>query len=238
MDARSFAVVEYKVPDPSHTIDGRSSMRSIADAVEALRAAGRFFPHSLAQVWTGAIRLPNGTITSLVLVVAEAGEGERGCAVALPSSASFTGKRLGGALEEFEISRLDRALVDDSGTVELSDGIRLRAVNVVPTVICRDLTQLQKRIVYWTIKLVDAEERCYRQRDFVDGVELRYGPPSPDLSTLDYSKVYGLELPSLKEIAHYIAKQDPTLKNLSHKTIATALSNCGMRRPRSGRLAA
>ena len=157
--------------------------------------------------------------------------------MALPSSASFTGRRIGGGLEEFEVSHLDRAWVDDNIIVELTDGTRLQAVNVVPTPICRKLTEIQKRIVYWTIKLIGAEDHCYRQRDIIDGFEFCYEPPSPDLRTLDYAKLYGLNLPSLKKIAWYIAKQDPTLKNLSHKTIATALSNCGMRRPRSGRLA-
>jgi hypothetical protein len=37
----------------------------------------------------------------------------------------------------------------------------LRAVDLIPTRICRELTEIQKRIVYWTIKFVDAEAECY-----------------------------------------------------------------------------
>ncbi len=170
--------------------------------------------------------LPTGVVTFIVLVIGEPRDGEPGCGVALPSSASFTGQRLGGEPERFEISRLDGGWAEEGGTVELSDGTRLRAVNMVPTPICRELTDIQKRIAYWTIKLIDAEGRCYR-----------YGPPTPDLAFLDYGKVYDLKLPTLKAIAHYIARQDFTFRKASHQTIANALSACGLRRPRSGRLA-
>ena len=37
-------VVDYEIPTLPHTISGRSSMRSIADAVEALRNTGAYVP--------------------------------------------------------------------------------------------------------------------------------------------------------------------------------------------------
>jgi hypothetical protein len=218
-------VVDYEIPMPRHTIDGRSSMRSIADALEALRGAHRLSEDSLAQIRTEPIRLPTGEVTYIILVISPPHDREPALGVALPSSDFFTGRSVAGASEKFEISRLDRAWVDKDGTVALSDGACLHAVNVVPTVICRELTEIQKRIVYLTIKFIGVEAECYR------------GEPSPDLAFLDYGAVYGLNFPSLKAIARYIAEQDPTL-NVSRQTIANALSACGTRRPRSGRLAA
>ena len=160
-------VVDYEIPTLPNTINGRGSMRSVADAIEALRKAGRFSEDLVAQIRTQLIRLPTGVVTCIVLVISPPREGEQSWGVALPSSASFKGKRDAGDLEEFEISRLDRAWVDKNGWVELSDGTYLHALNVIPTAIRPELTEIQKRIVYWTIKFVGAEAKCYR-----------YGPPN------------------------------------------------------------
>ena len=177
-------VVDYEVPMPRHTIDGRRSMRSIADAIERLRAERRFSDHSLAQIRTGPIRLPGGEVTSVVLVIGEPRSNEPSCGVALPSSNFFTARRPGEDPEKIEISRLDRAWVDKDGRVELSDGTLLYAVNVVPTIIHRELTEIQKRIVYWTIKFVGA-----------DAIQYPSGlPVADDLEFLDYSTLYGLSL--------------------------------------------
>jgi hypothetical protein len=217
-------VVDYEIPMPRHTINGRRSMRSIADAVEALRRSGRLSDGSLAQLRTYAIRLPTGKITHIVIVIGPPREGQPSCGVALPSSNSFKARTGAGDLRTFEISRLDRAWVSNDGTVELSDGALLRAVNVGPTSIIPNLTPLQKRIVYRTLALIPARRPRYR------------GPASLDLKFLDYSTLYGLKLPSLKEIQRQLYK-DPKLREITHQTIANALGACGMRRPRSGPLA-
>ena len=202
-------------------------MRSIADALEALRGAHRLSEDSLAQIRTEPIRLPTGEVTYIILVISPPHDREPALGVALPSSDFFTGRSVAGASEKLEISRLDRAWVDKDGTVALSDGTRLRAVDVVPTALCWELTEIQKRIVYWTIKFIGAEAICYPS-----GL-----PPTEDLEFLDYSTLYGLEVPSLEAIAAYLREQDWTLRKLSRQAIANALSVCGMRRPRSGRLA-
>ena len=218
-------VVDYEIPMAQDTIDGRRSMRSIADAIERLRLEGRLSDHSLAQIRTGPFRLPGGEITSIVLIIGEPRNGEPSCGVALPSSDFFTGRSVGGVSERLEISRLDRAWIDNNGRVKLSDGMCLHAVNVVPTPLPWELTELQKRIVYWTIKFIGAEAKCYL-----------YGPPTPHLEWLDYGRLHKLKLLKLEAIAQYVAENDPQL-DASRQTVANALSASGMRRPRSGRLA-
>jgi hypothetical protein len=152
MKVAEIAVVDYEIPMPRHTIDGRSSMRSIADALEALRGAHRLSEDSLAQIRTEPIRLPTGEVTYIILVISPPHDCEPALGVALPSSDLFTGRSASKDSERFETSRLDRAWVDTNGRVELSDGTCLHAVNVIPTVIRPELTELQKRIAYWTIK--------------------------------------------------------------------------------------
>ena len=218
-------MVDYEIPMPRHTIDGRRSMRSIADAIERLRAEHRFSDRSRAQIRTQPIRLPGGEVTSIVLVIGEPRSDEPSCGVALPSSNYFTARRIGGASEKIEACRFDRAWVDNNGQVELSDGTSLYAVNVIPTVMHRELTEIQKRIVYWTIKFVGAEATRYPS-----GL-----PATEDLEFLDYSSLYGLDIPPLEKIACYIAEQDWTLQKVSRQTIANALSSCGMRLPRRRR---
>jgi hypothetical protein len=222
-------MMEIRTPALQHTIDGpgRCMRRSVADAIEALRNAGKLPEEECAEITAAPLRLPNGEMPSMVFVVCRANPSEPLFGVPLPTSARFTGRRPGKeCLESFAISRLDGASIDKDGTIELADGTRLHAVNVVPAPLPWELTEIQKRIVYWTIRFIKAEAECYH-----------YGPPAPDLEWLDYGTLYGLELPKLEAIAQYIAEADPTI-NVSRQTIANALSACGMRRPRSGRLAA
>lgn len=218
-------VTDHELPTLERTISGRESMRSVADALEALRQTQKLPQGHGAQILTIPIGLPTGQATFIVLIVAQPLASEPAWGVALPSSNSFTARDPSRNLVTFEITRLDRAWIDVEATVKLLDGSRLRAVNVVPTRLSYELTPLQKRIVYWTIKFIDAEARCYR------------GAPSPDLGFLDYGKLHGLKLPSLKAIARYIGDQDSKLRAISHQTIANALAACGLRR-RSERRAA
>ena len=221
-------MVDYEIPMLRYTINGRRTMRSVADAIERLALEARFSDHSLAQIRTQPIRLPGGEVTSIVLVIGEPRTGEPSCGVALPSASFFTGRTAEGATEKFDISRLDRAWVDNRGRVELSDGTALYAVEVIPTPIKYELTERQKRIVYWTIKFTGAkaEARCYHGF-----------PPTPDLEWLDYGELHGLKLDKLEAIVQFITERDPQL-NASRQTVANALGAAGMRRPRSGRLAA
>jgi hypothetical protein len=218
-------VADYEIPLLEHTIIGRSSMRSVADAIDALRNEQRLAQGSLAQIRTNPLRLPTGEEPSIVLVVCRANPGEHTWGVALPTSSHFTGARPGQSQETFEISRLDRGSVNEQNLVMLPDGTCLNGVNVIPAPICRELTPLQKRIVYRTLALIPAKSKRYR------------GPASLDLKFLDYSTLYGLDLPSLKEIQRQLYKKDRKLRRVPHQTIANALNACGMRRPRSGRLA-
>jgi len=86
--------------------------------------------------------------------------------------------------------------VDENGSVELTDGACLYGVDVIPTAICRELTDIQKQIVYLTNACIGAEDTCYR--GLPDGL-------LPGWRSLDFSALYGLKLPSLEAIALPIA---------------------------------
>jgi hypothetical protein len=209
----------------------RKSRRTIADAIEVLRDAGGFSDHDHAEVRIGPLHLSSGDVVSLVDVLFEAPFGEKVCIVSLPTSARFRAIRHGASRSErFEISRLNGAVVDANANVVLRDRTTLRAVEVIPTRILSDPTELDWRIVRSTISMIGAEDRCYRSLRADSPLAL---PDTvPDLRFLDCSKLCGLELPPLKEIAFQIAEKDKTLRNLSQQKIADALRKFGIRVPK------
>jgi hypothetical protein len=85
--------VNYQNPTLPHTINGRASMRSIADAREALRKEHRLAGDFIAQIRTIAFELPTGAQMSMVLV-SQMHEDQPSWGVAQPSSASFKGTQM------------------------------------------------------------------------------------------------------------------------------------------------
>lgn len=199
-------------------------MRSVVDALEALRKEGRLTERSLAQIRALPLGLPSGEITFIILVISQ-DRNDAAWGVALPSCTHFSAKQDDGKAIKIEASLVDRAWVDATGVARLQDGRSLRALNVIPTPLPWELTARQKRIVYWTLKFIGEEDKCYGPR--MPGLE--YEPATPGLEYLHYNRLYGLKLEKLEAIAHYIAQQDPDL-GASRQTVANALRACGIRR--------
>lgn len=214
------AMANCEIPSLEHTIDGRRSMRSVADAIEALRYAQSLKRDSLIEIRTSFLPARTAARPSIVLVVCRASASKQTRGVALPTSYNFTCRRLGKpTTETLETPILDRAMVFQHGTVSLTDGTCLQAVNVVPAALPFQLTATQKRIVHWTIKFSEAETICYRC------------PPELDLEWLDYGALSQVKVPKLEAVVQYIVDSDPTLK-VSRQSVANALAACGMRLPR------
>lgn len=216
----------YEIPRFPHTIDGRPSMRSIADALEALRQAQRLPEDSVVEIRAGPLPSLTPDPPHIVLVVCRANSLEHTYGVRLPASYDFKARRVGQeTTETFKVFLLDRAGVDKDGTVTLSDGTRLRAVSLIPAALPWELTHIEKRIVYWTIKYMgqEVEARCYP-----------FGPPNPELEGLNYRKLRKLDVDKLEALAQYIADNDPEL-GACRQTVANALGRSGMRAPRPRR---
>jgi hypothetical protein len=207
----------------------RSSRRTIADAIEVLRQACDFNSQDRAEIRIGPLRLSSGDVVGLVDVRLPVRDNV--FIVSLPTSSQFSAICPRASQRDcFEIFRLDGAVVGFDGNVVLKDGAALGAVEVIPTRVLHDPTELDWRIVQLTVAMIGAENLCYRS--------LRAGVPQPqqdmvpDLRRLDCSKLYGLDLPPLKEIAFYIGEQDRTLRKLAPQKIADALRKFGMRVPK------
>jgi hypothetical protein len=152
-----------------------------------------------------------------------------GCTVSLPAATTFQARSgTGSPRKVLEISRLRAAEVCSDGSVQLVDGTRLRGVEVIPTHLPYEPSELDERILHHVIALTQSYH-CYRS--------IREGLPAdlqhlvPDLYALDYGRVRTIKARLLKLIRAYIEKNDPELK-VSNQKIADALARCGVRIPR------
>jgi hypothetical protein len=193
-------------------------MRTLADALNKLHERGALSEDGQAEVRIAPMQLPDGSTSAAVTVSAF------GRSVLMPSATHFTAKDMSGALLRREISALAAAVSDADGNVQLADGSSVRAVELERVRLTYKLTLEQENILRCVIKVLNAEDRCYRPID-VD---------FPNLVVLDYAKVAELgakKLPSLKTIERDVLKKMP---GVTRQTLANVLALAGLRRPRSG----
>lgn len=219
----------------------RTSRRTMADALAALSAAGQFSDTDRATILVGPLKLACGRIVGVIQILFVNGAGTT-LIVSLPTASHFLGAPDGTATrEEFEISKLNGASVFGDGNVILTDGDRLRGVEVVPTELIDPPSELDWRIVHLTVSIIGAEKRCYRRLTDKPPGRFRqrktYKIPRSvrnslrDKRFLDCSALVGLEIPPLKVLAGQLGQQDWTLKKISRQKVADSLRKFGMRIP-------
>jgi hypothetical protein len=203
----------------------RTKRRSVADALDVVRQVRGLERPPRGEIGVGLMRLPSGEWTALVDIIFP----DLACIVSLPTSARFRA-RSGTSSEhqEFEIFRLARAEVASDGSVLLVEGTRLRAVEVIPTHLPYEPSQLDNRILRHVISLTGSNH-CYRS--IREGLPEHLQRQVPDLRALDYSRVRTIQAPPLKVIKAYIEDHDPTLR-VSNQKIADTLAMYGIRVPR------
>lgn len=205
----------------------RMSRRTVADALEVVREERRGKQVASGRFDIAMIELPSKERTALVDVVFP----ELGCRVSLPTSARFSARpETKPGRQEFDISRLQDAAVTSDGSVVLSDGTHMRAVEVIPTHLPYHPSELDERILGAVIVMTKAD--CFR--NLRDDVPERYRDQIPDWWVLDHGRVPTIQAPPLKVIRGHIADKDPGLK-VSFQKISDALKMFGIRIPRRRR---
>lgn len=212
----------------------RNRRRTIADAIDVLARDAGFGDGDIAEVQVATLQLPSRKTVELLNASFYSQRLGQIANVSLATSSEFTAIHQGEAsARRFGTFTLDGAKVDHDGMVRLSNGITLRAVEVLPAKLPLDPSDLDWRIVIHVISIVGAEQRCYPSlREYAQSKGSSI--PSemiPDIKSLDCSALVDLELPPLKYLAQQIGKRDHTLKNLSGQKIANALRDFGMRIP-------
>jgi hypothetical protein len=179
-----------------------------------------------AEIRLAPLQLPSGKRTAVVQVLFP----DLGYSVSLPSSARFRALSTTSSHRTvLEISLLDRARICSDNSVVLGNGTRLRAVELLPTYLPYNPSELEERILLHVISLTKSGGYCYRS--IREGLPEHLQDRVPDLRMLDYSRVHTIKAPPLKVIRGYIADNDPNLK-LSDQKIADALARFGVRVPR------
>ena len=99
----------------AQVIDGRRSMRTLADALVKLEKSGLLKEGDHATIRTCWMQLPDGAVVATVAVIAP---GEQRHGVMLPSAARFTAKNTVGERRERDLVELDGAVADRDGNVQ------------------------------------------------------------------------------------------------------------------------
>jgi hypothetical protein len=206
----------------------RHLRRTTMDALEVLRKEVGFQDDDQAEIHIGLLRLVSGDKVGLVDIRFDRPVRRTVCCVSLPASTHFVAKTEGQNFSRrFEIMRLNQARIDGRGHVRLSDGSKLRALEIEPERLPVEPSDLDWRIVHLTLECVGARH-CYRslredlppdQRDMV-----------PDSHFLDVARLSGLTLPPLQDITRHIASR---YKKVSGQQVANSLRKFGIRRPQA-----
>jgi hypothetical protein len=137
----------------------RANRRTIADAMEVVRQEQGIDDIAHAEIRLAPLQLPSGKSTAVVQVLFP----DLGCSVSLPSSPRFRALNATSSQRTvLEISLLDGARICSDNSVVLADGTRLRAVELLPTYLPYNLSQLEERILLHVISLTKSGSSCYR----------------------------------------------------------------------------
>jgi hypothetical protein len=201
--------------------------RTVADAIEVLHREVGFEGDDRAQIRLGPMRLPSGGIVSLAGIFFESAVHQKTFIVWLPTAVKFRAVSQGQSIID-DIGRLEEATLDDAGNVDLCDGPRMRAVEIIPARLPYKLSDLDCIILSLTISKIRAQDQCSYS---TEGLFSEHPDDDPSIGFIDCSKLAGLGVPELKVIKGYIEDREPRLKSLSEQTISNALRKFGMRIP-------
>jgi hypothetical protein len=199
-------------------------IRSVADALEEVRAAGLLREGERAQFRTTCIRFPErGVIGFVVLAGPEKGDGVEWY-LPMPSSRGFTAKTPLGDRVDYPIYMLNRAAVGCGGEVRLETGEELRALDFITASASYELSGRDDAIVWLTLAFLDKLDECWPHI---------YGEVFPGPRALRYDKISKIRVKDLKLIHHYVNERLRGPVSLS--VVSKALARAGMQMPRSQR---
>jgi hypothetical protein len=214
----------------------RNQRRTVSDAIDALALEAGFGSADFAEIQVGILQLPSRETVGLTNVYFSSRSTENTVVVSLPTASEFRAKCQGEKnARRFSILELDGAKADDDGVVRLSDGRVLRAVEIIPANLPLEPSELTWRIVHHVISIVKAEDQCYRSlREHAKSTCSDLPEEMiPEIRFIDCGALEIGKLPPLKYLKQQIGRRDPSLKRVSHQTVADALRDFGIRSPAS-----
>lgn len=224
--SKADSIMQYKQLEE----ESRNQRFTASDALEVLSRCAGFNEHDHAKFVIGGLRLPSDAIVGLVNVFFESISFETTFMVSLATSLTFRARLEGKSqLDKFDIFNLHEALLTADGHVTLADGTPLRAVEVIPTLLPYEISELDLQIIHCVISLIKKEDQCYGHPIYRNDPELVKA--ARDAGIIDYSTLYGHEIPLLKQIRGAFIDRYPSLKPPSNQKISDTLTKIGMRKP-------
>jgi hypothetical protein len=164
--------------------DSRDKRRTVADALEVIRQEPEVEEMAGAEIRVSPFELPSGEATAVVAVVCP----DFDCFVSLPASWWFTAlSEKCSQRQRFEIPCLDDAKVGPDGSIVLTDGRRLRGVEMVPSHMPYAMSPVEQRILWHVIALTESYD-CYR--NLRDDLPPHLQAGIPELWVLDYGRLH------------------------------------------------
>lgn len=207
--------------------------RTISEALYAASQKAGFSDVGPADIHVSQLRLPAGDVVFLTRLFVPLIEQN----IWLETSKRFQAKWQNCAVSD-STDKLDGAKVKADGSVHLTDGRIVVAIDVIPLPLPYELSDLEWVIVKTLIAFLGAER--FSLRSLREGIPNRLKRGMPTKSHVDFArlarlgdpefrKAHGIRLPYLKEIAGRIQSQFG--HKVSEQTIANALEKVGIRLP-------
>jgi|SRR3954463_3728121 hypothetical protein len=204
---------------PVREHDGRTSMRSLADALEKLRRDDGLTDDETVEIRAQAFAVPDGGNVAFVAVVLRRSEGAMTVVHMPVSQLLFTAVSTHGERLSYPIQALHEAISDVHGNVSLSDGRFIHSVDLTPSAWPRAFTARDDRIVRHAITYLGKEDKCYGSP---------YPDVLPDMRLLRYDQVRRLRVKPFAALERYILERMP---DTSPGEIKSALRRAGTRFP-------
>ena len=198
----------------------------MADAIDLLVTHADFQASDIARIHTGT--LPLFKAQPLVQLCVQFQDLRKSTifVVWLPSSTHFKAKPLdrSGACN-LNTANLNNATVDFNCKVTLAAGEQMNAVEIIPSVLPYELSDLEWQILECTIKYLKIEDLVVR----IFGEELapEIQETLPKICGIDFQRLKGFEVPHLKVLRQVLVENG--VGNLSLEKISNTMSKCGMR---------
>jgi hypothetical protein len=174
--------------------------------------------------------LPSGDIVGIANLFCEFQALGKTLIVSLATSKVFRARsKERRELKTFSISDLDDASLKLDGSVEMKDGTIFRSIEVLPSRLPYELSELDWRILHCVISMMEIGEQCWVRPAHLNERELSV--PARDYMLIDFSTLPGRTTPLLKQIQGELTDRYPDCKAPSQQKIADTLAKAGMRQP-------
>lgn len=204
----------------------KHNRRSIADTVELLADHADFRAGDTATLHARPLLVYRSqSLVQLCIQFNNLTE-ETTFVVWLPCSARFKAAPVEQSVTcNFDTARLDNAAVGFDCRVQLATGELLRAVEIIPSALPFEMSDMEWQILICVIKHLKLMDLAIRT--FGEELDPKIQANLPEIRGVDFQRLVGHEVPPLKVLQQILV--DGGVGHVSLEKISNTLDKCGMR---------